>query len=233
MWIAAFKAAGITQTPDNGFGATPLTLYRRHLLMLHPNIVVIYDELEASEPVRWDWLLHSPTPFSIQKEQHILSTTHPTKGFTAITQQFSDQASQITQTDQFTVPPLPEPSPLYPNQWHLTATFAPCSKNRILTIIQIKNNSGEDSGIIRQGDSFQCGEYEIKAVLDSSRPAGLAVTHQASDAIFSYSPDNPVVNGGTYLRKYPYSSLLYDISDGRYRVTEQTDYLPVSTRAVQ
>lgn len=235
MWIAAFKAAGITQTPDNGFGTTPLTLYRRHLLMLHPDIVVIYDELEASEPVRWDWLLHSPTQFSIQQEQHILSTTHPTKGFTTITQQFSDQASQITQTDQFVVPPLPEPSPLYPNQWHLTATFAPSSKNRILTIIQIKDNSnsGESSNVIRKGNTFLCGEYEIKAILDNSRPADLSVTHQASNAIFSYSPDNPTIEGGTYLRKHPYSSLLYDISDGRYRVTEQTDYTPVSTRVAQ
>ena len=36
--------------------------------MLHPDVVVVYDELEASEPVRWDWLLHSPTAFHIEEE---------------------------------------------------------------------------------------------------------------------------------------------------------------------
>ena len=59
MWVDYFKQAGIEQTPENGFGATPLTKYRRHVLMLHPHTVIVYDELEASEAVRWEWLLHS------------------------------------------------------------------------------------------------------------------------------------------------------------------------------
>ena len=65
MWVDYFKQAGIEQTPENGFGATPLTKYRRHVLMLHPHTVIVYDELEASEAVRWEWLLHSPTEFKI------------------------------------------------------------------------------------------------------------------------------------------------------------------------
>ena len=47
MWVDYFKQAGIEQTPENGFGATPLTKYRRHVLMLHPHTVIVYDELEA------------------------------------------------------------------------------------------------------------------------------------------------------------------------------------------
>ena len=66
LWKNAFTAAGISQTPQYGFGVTPLTKYKRHLLMLHPDKVVIYDELEASVPVCWDWLLHSPVQFSIE-----------------------------------------------------------------------------------------------------------------------------------------------------------------------
>ena len=31
MWVGYFKQAGIEQTPENGFGATPLTKYRRHV----------------------------------------------------------------------------------------------------------------------------------------------------------------------------------------------------------
>ena len=33
--------------------------------MLHPHTVIVYDELEASEAVRWEWLLHSPTEFKM------------------------------------------------------------------------------------------------------------------------------------------------------------------------
>lgn len=230
MWVEAFQKAGITQTPENGFGTTPLTLYRRHLLVLHPNTVVIYDELEAAEPVRWEWLLHSPTQFTIDNSSHRVSTTNTAKGFTTTTQLFSDQLKEIAQTDEFVVPPLAAASPLYPNQWHLTASFTLCAKNRILTIIQVNPSNGQRTEITRQGDTFQCGDYLIHAVLDHARAAKLTVTHQTSNAVFSYSEENPVIDGGTYLRKYPHSSLLYDISDGNYRVTEQTDYQPISTR---
>ena len=48
--------------------------------------------------------------------------------------------------------------------------------------------------------------------------------------MFSYSAENPVINGSVYQRRQPYSALLYDVTDGRYGVTEQMDYVPVSTR---
>lgn len=79
MWVDYFKQAGIEQTPENGFGATPLTKYRRHVLMLHPHTVIVYDELEASEAVRWEWLLHSPTEFKIDAVKKTLSTDNKTK----------------------------------------------------------------------------------------------------------------------------------------------------------
>ena len=79
MWVGYFKQAGIEQVPENGFGATPLTKYRRHVLMLHPHTVIVYDELEASEVVRWEWLLHSPTEFKIDATKKTLSTNNKTK----------------------------------------------------------------------------------------------------------------------------------------------------------
>ena len=47
MWIENFRNAKIGQSAENGFGETPLKKYRRHLFLLHPDIVVVYDELEA------------------------------------------------------------------------------------------------------------------------------------------------------------------------------------------
>ena len=68
MWIKNLASQGVEESRENGFGETPLTLYRRHIFLLHPDKVVIYDEMEARKPVRWDWLLHSPTAFFIDKE---------------------------------------------------------------------------------------------------------------------------------------------------------------------
>ena len=81
MWVGYFKQAGIEQTPENGFGATPLTKYRRHVLMLHPHTVIVYDELEASEAVRWEWLLHSPTEFKMDVTKKTLCTRDYTLSF--------------------------------------------------------------------------------------------------------------------------------------------------------
>lgn len=226
MWIAHFAAAGITQTPENGFGKTPLTKYLRHLLVLHPHTLVIYDELEASEAVRWDWLLHSPTRFTIEK--NTTSTENSSKGFKTTVRQFSDSPFEFSQTDRFVVPPA-TPAP---DQWHLTATYTPCAQNRILTIIQITPDSEQAPTIVRTGDSFQCGDWNIQAVLSPTQPSELIVTNRTNSTVFSYSPDNPLIDGSVYLRKFPRSSLLYDESNGRYGVTEQTDYTPASTRAI-
>lgn len=137
MWVGYFKQAGIEQTPENGFGATPLTKYRRHVLMLHPHTVIVYDELEASEAVRWEWLLHSPTEFKMDVTKKTLSTNNKTQGWVAVTQLFGGHVFTLSQTDRFVVPPAITGAE-YPNQWHLTARVDGCSATRFLAIIQVE-----------------------------------------------------------------------------------------------
>ena len=229
-WIELFASAGITQTPENGFGKTPLKKYKRHIAVLYPQTVLIYDELEANEPVRWEWLLHSPTRFSIDNTRKSWRTESAEKEFYAQVSQFSDISSTISQTDQTIIPITETPDPKYPDLWHLTGTFAQSSQNRILTIIQISGKSEKTPDVIRQGNTFHCGDWNITASLDPQETAELIITNRTSEVVFSYSPDNPVIEGSIYLRKYPSSSLLYDETNGRYGVTEQIDYTPASTR---
>lgn len=101
MWVGYFKQAGIEQTPENGFGATPLTKYRRHVLMLHPHTVIVYDELEASEAVRWEWLLHSPTEFKMDATKKTLSTNNKIKGWMAVTQLFGGHVFTLSPNGPF------------------------------------------------------------------------------------------------------------------------------------
>lgn len=233
LWLAAFEAAGIGQTPEYGFGATPLTKYRRHILMLHPDIVLLYDELEASEPVRWEWLLHSPTRFYIDPAQQMATTANEEKGFSAVAQLFSGEPFTLSQTDRFAMPPTARPDALYPNQWHLTATFDDLNRTRILTLIRV-TPAGERAYVVRRnGNSFRCGEWTIKAELDASLPASLLVVHGQSAAVFSYGSGNPSLDGEEYPREYARSSLLYDETEDAFRVTEQTDRRPAYTRAAE
>ena len=229
MWVGYFKQAGIEQTPENGFGATPLTKYRRHVLMLHPHTVIVYDELEASEAVRWEWLLHSPTEFKIDAVKKTLSTDNKTKGWVAVTQLFGGHVFTLSQTDRFVVPPAITGAE-YPNQWHLTARVDGCSATRFLAIIQVGDEAV--SIINRDGDTFNVGDWTIKAVLDASKAPELTVSHRTEQAVFSYGTDNPALNGNFYSRQYTGSSLLYDEIDGAYQVVEMTDRSPISTRVV-
>lgn len=230
MWIAAFEAAGITQTPDNGFGATPLTRYRRHILVLHPDIVVIYDELEAREAVRWEWLLHSPTEFDIDNNSHTVVTRNTEKAFTATTRLFSNEQIGLSQTDLFTVPPLGSSGALYPNQWHLTARIEGQAKTRILAIIQLKSDNDTPVKIQQNGNILTCGYWTIEAELDASLPAMLNATHSMKKSSFHYGSKSPVLDGRPYMPTGQDSSILYDKTDGKYLVTEQTDHRPISTR---
>ena len=229
MWVGYFKQAGIEQVPENGFGATPLTKYRRHVLMLHPHTVIVYDELEASEAVRWEWLLHSPTEFKMDATKKTLSTNNKTKGWMAVTQLFGGHVFTLSQTDRFVVPPAITGAE-YPNQWHLTARVDGCSATRFLAIIQVGDEAV--SIINRDGDTFNVGDWTIKAVLDASKAPELTVSHRTEQAVFSYGTDNPALNGNFYYRQYTGSSLLYDEIDGAYRVVEMTDRSPISTRVV-
>ena len=198
MWVGYFKQAGIEQTPENGFGATPLTKYRRHVLMLHPHTVIVYDELEASEAVRWEWLLHSPTEFKMDATKKTLSTNNKIKGWMAVTQLFGGHVFTLSQTDRFVVPPAITGAE-YPNQWHLTARVDGCSATRFLAIIQIGDEAV--SIINRDGDTFNVGDWTIKAVLDASKAPELTVSHRTEQAVFSYGTDNPALNGNFYSRQ--------------------------------
>lgn len=228
MWVSAFEKAGLGQTPENGFGVTPLTRYRRHVLMLHPNIVLLYDELEASEPVRWEWLLHSPVRFHIDGEQ--LTTSGADGSYVAVTQFFCGEPFSLSQTDQFRVPPA-QVTAATPNQWHLTATVNDRRAARFLVIIRV-GDTGGDISLLRQTDkeAFEVDGWTIRAVLDASQPAALEVRHSTLPAVFSLGDTSLFLDGQTYPRCYKGSSILYDEVDGDYQAQEATDRQPVLTR---
>lgn len=232
MWVNYFAQAGITQSAENGFGKTPLTKYRRHILMLHPNTIVIYDELEAASPVQWSWLLHSPTEFQIDHQQQMFSTANADKSLTAVTQLFSGDEFTLSQTDQFVVPPA-STGPEYPDQWHLTAHINNCPSTRFLAIIQVRDMGDSTSAIRRNGDVFSVGDWNIEATLDTDRSPRLLIRHRTEKSIFCYGADDGfILEGSIYFPKNTGSSVLYDQINDKYQTLEMVDQVPISTRVM-
>ena len=234
MWIKNFQVSKVEQSVENGFCETPLKKYRRHLFLLHPDIVVIYDELEADKPVRWDWVLHSPVKFQINEKENLLTTYYPEKKFSSVAQLFSNSSCIITQTDQFVAPPDPEKFKKdmeYPNQWHMTAAFEKSTANRILTVIRILSDGTTVKELTRKANYFRVGSWEITAELNAAKPAGLLIRNKENGTIFSLGDRKLRIDGNDYQQEKG-SSLLYDEVDGKWTIQEMQDRAPQLTGAV-
>lgn len=226
MWERNFANQKLEQSPENGFGKTPLKKYLRHIFLLHPNIVVIYDELEATKAVRWDWLLHSPVKFSMDETSAKLTTENKKENLTSVAQLFSEQKCSLTQTDQYAVEPNTKNAVRgedFSKQWSLTASFDRCKTNRILTIIQVQADGKQAVEISRTGNNLQCGNWMIEAELGSKKPASLYIRNTENQATFSYGKKNPEINGKVYPYQEAGSSVLYDQIDGAWKTQEMTD----------
>lgn len=228
-----------------GSDPTPLTKYRRHIFLLRPNIVVVYDDLEARSPVRWDWLLHSPTEFSIDTDACTFSTNHEALGATSdysykgkirsFVQQFCNQSASISQKDTYYV----EPAGDYPGKdsykgpgdsYHLTVSYGKSAANRILTVMQLMPENADDFlPIIGSNGQYEIGGWKINANLDESASSSITISNEEKQTLFSYGDGNVTFNGKEYIRKQQRSSVLYD---SVYDFQEMADRKAMSTRAL-
>lgn len=236
MWNKNFKNVGLSQTPENGFGSTPLTKYLRHILVLKPDIVVIYDEMEASKKVRWDWLLHSPVQFDIDSVASVL-TTHNSEGkFTSKAYMTGSYHCFFTQTDKYVDEPnakLAIRGENLCNYWHLQASFAPSKSNRVLTVIVIDENGEINRDVVNDGNgNVEVDGWKISAELNVRKPASITVTDKNGQSAFSYGNKNFIACGKTYKHKVKGSSLLYDKIGSEWKCEEMQNRPAMPTSVI-
>lgn len=231
LWINNFKVAGIAQVPEYGFGETPLNNYKRHIFMLRPNKIVIYDDLGADEAVTWQWLLHSPVEFRVAGNK--ITTNYTDKGgFVSVAQIFCNQTPDIETTNHWFPGGEPDKPADVAKQWHLTANFGPSVDNKILTIIQVSDdNQIED--IWQVNNNFILGDWNIEVELSADRPAAISITNKVTGTAFSYGNQAPTVDGVLYQRQQENSSVLYDNVHGTMQVQEIADKPVQTTRTVR
>lgn len=234
-WQSNFAAAGISQTPEFGFGDNPLNNYRRHIFMLRPNKVVIYDDLGADEPATWQWLLHSPVEFHVAGNKVTTAYNYEDRGtFHSLTQIYSNHTPEISVTNEWFPggEPADQNPATYPKQWHLTANFAPCQTNRILTIIQVTDD-GKVEDVWQVNNLFTVGDWKIEAELDGNKPAAISITNKTMQTAFSYGNADILVDGAPYQHQQENSSILYDNVQGTMQVQEMADKPLQITRALK
>ena len=227
MWKDNFERAGITQTPDNGFGETSLTKFLRHVIVLDKDIVVLYDEMEAEKAVKWDWLLHSPVRYDIK--DNMLVTYNEEGGFTATAHVLSEQSCTYSQTNDFTERPnekLAIRGERLENYWHLKATFKPSKANRILTVITIDSDGREKRRTVHCGETgnVEVDGWNISAELNVRKPASIKITGKNNKSKFSYGNNRLVIDDGVEYKPHNKdASVLHDYIDGEWKTVEMTD----------
>ena len=207
FWIDRMQKSGVEYTRENGLGDPGVTRFRRHFLFLRPDVIVIYDELAAREPVTWSWLLHSHHRLTRCGDSAVAASNGVADGRMDL---FSTGDLELTLTDRFFSPAInwkkrtgPDGRVQeYVNQWH--SAFTTPEKHaaqRFLAIFRITPDGGRTVRLKRLSDgSFRVGAWTVRAELDASRPPRLEVTDRHGNAVL-YNTAESTIGGSTLIRQ--------------------------------
>lgn len=208
-------------TSENGFiikdeDNPQVKKFRRHVAMLRPGIIVIYDDLEADKEVTWTLQLNGMqrSNMSLDKKHNVL--TAATDNATAVATVTGSQAIRSELADSSIIRPFDWLNPqrgrpaktFEAKQYHSTFENKEKSRGmRFLTVINV-NNAPDD--------------YSIKAELDPSKEARLEIVNKKTGETLLAGPSEGADYAGS--RRYPLSTLLR-LPDGT--VKETADRLPL------
>jgi hypothetical protein len=96
----------VEYTSENGFGDPGITKFIRRFHFIPPHTIKIYDELEAKEPRRWTWLLHSYQPLMAEESDHKQIIYGSNEKANAKVEISASQAIETHITDQFFSPAI-------------------------------------------------------------------------------------------------------------------------------
>ncbi|MCG8306902.1 MAG: DUF4962 domain-containing protein [Cytophagales bacterium] len=224
-----FKKWKVAHTPENGFGEPGVTRFRRHAAMLDDNIVIIYDELEAEQPITWSWLIHSRDTLALQGSAVY---TENSKGKGLLNLYGGEDNPEMRITDQFHAPAVDwlgngwKRGIEYVNHWHGDATTKKMRKVRFLAIIQVTGKEKTFTKIEELGDGrFAVNGWQIKAGLDSNKPAKLLCQKDEVGAI-GFNVNKIKLGGKTVKPEIKGSTILIEKKGDDWVKQEVIDRLP-------
>lgn len=231
------RQTNIEMSERTGFGNPDVKRFRRHIAMLRPHFVVIYDELEAEKPIIWTFNLHAL--YNMQKHGENSVCTQ-NKFASADAYLFCADQMKTLVSDRFLAEPIDvqgkrnDGKETYPNQWHASfETIGKVPKTRFLTIIEI-TPTGEvkkfkPTVFIATGlTHMTVGDYTVIAQLDPSKPSYLEIFNQSQTCKLVTGQASKAISLGIEKKvaKVPGSTLFLENNDGGFVFEERVDQLP-------
>lgn len=166
----------------------------RHIALLQPGIIVIYDELESQSPASWSWLIHSIEGMELDSSSGTFAST--ADGFRGTGRLWSAAPVRWQITNRFEVPAVSfrvseglRKIPFNDDQWHAKAISTDSVRTiRFLSVIQV-GPKGEKvvfrerqagPGLVR----LHIGDWEIEASLATHLPPQLRLEALKGDVRF-------------------------------------------------
>ena len=236
-WITVLKNADSYKS-EEGFILTgdddpKVKKFRRHVARLRPNIVVVYDELEADKDITWTFQLNGLQGSSMKLGTDVKNTvTADTEVCDAQAAVFASSGLRTSLADTSYVRPFDwlnpqrgrKPIAFEDNQYHAAFENADkCKKMRFLSVIQIDSTDSMNFTPIIPDDNgmIHAGGYIIKAELDTGKEARLEIEHKSTGEYLLYGPTEGSVKAGG--RSYSHSTVLVE-PDGKMK--ESIDVWP-------
>jgi hypothetical protein len=119
-----------------------LERFRRHVVHVRPGIFVLFDDLRAVGPSRFQWLLHAYRQIQVNETARVLRVENDPAAMNV--HLLLPNEVDFSQTDKYE----PEPEPIarqWENTWHLTAgTTAPARGKHFLAVMLV-HRLGQES----------------------------------------------------------------------------------------
>lgn len=222
--------------PANGFGDAGVTRFRRHMVMLRPHHVLIYDELEAKKPITWTFQLHSQVEMQRLGESWFKTANKHALGTAKL---FCATPVKGAITDQFKGIPVDEENKRNgqnPPNWHATITTQDrLPATRFLTVLEVTPGKGLSAvpvDLTSQGkgrSQIRVGDYVVTAELDPSKPSFLEVHDNAGTCSLVTGQASQQIALGAQSRNAatPGSTMLWESKAGGGDLfVEKVDELP-------
>lgn len=212
----------------------------RHLILLKPDVIVIYDELESGKEVSWSWLIHSMEKMEVDPGNGTFTVILPTvKGAGKI---FSSQEMQWALADTFDVPAVNWRKSRYADgrlktyddpQWHLkVSSFGKSSVMRCLAVLQISPDTNPDSLLSGSKPDehgkvdITVGQWSVSASMNTNFPPDLLIQKTDKKAAFSIHSKEINLNGEKFNGSQANSSFLIEMKNDKAIIQEVTDSIP-------
>jgi arylsulfatase A-like enzyme len=170
--------------------------FYRHLLFLHPDILLVYDELEADHPAQWSWLAHSPYKINLDSSHGAFRAANE-KGQAQVAL-YGARPLKWSLSDTFGVAAVnwlgreDEDGNLiaYKNdQWHVTAeTVEKTPRMRFLAVFRVRPGAAGGEILPLAPDvngELSIDGWTVRAELDASQPARLEAYNKENRVSFT------------------------------------------------